>query len=90
MISKECKERETTLCFEKQDIFITMDNQSVTKSEDNVTVDMLGKHSQIINSVSSNCDRIMKAKTKAIWRLSFEVSTQCSMCSWQLRRLFNV
>lgn len=35
--------------------------------------DTLEKHSEIINSLSRNSDRIIKSKSKAIWRLSFEV-----------------
>lgn len=31
-------------------------------------------HSEIINNLSINSDRLINAKNKAIWRLSFEVS----------------
>ena len=66
MKSKENRSaREIIQC----DISKSMEESGVIK-----TSDKLGIHSGVINHLSRNSERIIKAKNKAIWRLSFEVS----------------
>lgn len=66
MISKEYKSSMEGICSEKHDH--SSDTGLVKANE------ALCKHSEIINSLSENNDRIIKSKNKALWRLSFEVS----------------